>query len=497
MTKHTATLLLGLFTKLFSSGVKFLSVPLLLIHLGESNFGVLSLVLSLGAYTKILDAGLNNSFIRFISFWKQKGKNLRVKRLFFVSLLLYLLIALVNFLLLMVAYKFSGTMFSLNEEQSELFKNLVIVSFFVSFFTWLSFPFLQFLQGAQKVWLVYVLNIIASCFELVALIYVVFYNNSTVSFYFVFYFLSSAFVLLFLTLFFYFGFYNSLSYGFQKYVASNRALSKAVFTYGVLMFFMGIAQISASEIRPLILGIQLGAEEVGEYRIINMFGALITMLGAVFMQVFLPYASRLFATRNTKQIVFFLESSTRLMNIFSWMCFSFCFLCGQLLIKMYVGPDYLHLSNWLVVCAGSVSLVLTNSGVSAFVFATGRVKPILISSYFSLFVLILISWYSSPFFGVGSVFIAYLAYVLCQLAVYFFYYYPVVLKSSFIRNYCKPFFLCLICFLIVNVLDYGISFLDLSEWALLSVTAISITSVFGFFNLKFLLGVFLQKGKAF
>src|SRR5690606_10246975 len=83
----------------------------------------------------------------------------------------------------------------------------------------------------------------------------------------------------------------------------NGGAFREVLSYSLAIFLMGLFQLSANNLRPLLLGkFANGIDVLTDYRVMQTIAMLIVAIGGVFMQVLLPSASKAYAEGNQQRI---------------------------------------------------------------------------------------------------------------------------------------------------------------------------------------------------
>ena len=84
--------------------VSFLCIPLMLKYMGQSEYGLYSLVASVIAYLSVLDLGFGNAMVRFVS--KSSTDEKEVKKINGLFLFLYIIIGIIALII--------GTLITIN-----------------------------------------------------------------------------------------------------------------------------------------------------------------------------------------------------------------------------------------------------------------------------------------------------------------------------------------------------------------------------------------------
>ena len=91
--------------------IGLLYLPFMLRMMGQSEYGLYSLVSSVVAYLTVLDLGFANAIIRYTAKFRAEGKINEQYEMFGMFLLLYSLIGIVAFLIGLVLYNNVGAIF--------------------------------------------------------------------------------------------------------------------------------------------------------------------------------------------------------------------------------------------------------------------------------------------------------------------------------------------------------------------------------------------------
>ncbi len=107
------------------SGLLF--TPFLIRSLGQAEYGVYSLTLTITAYFTLLDFGVGNALIRYLSQYRAEGDVLSQRRFIGLSLIFYLVVCVVMFVLFFVLSQNLSLIFgnSLTGNEIELSKQLL------------------------------------------------------------------------------------------------------------------------------------------------------------------------------------------------------------------------------------------------------------------------------------------------------------------------------------------------------------------------------------
>ena len=437
--------------RLINAVTKFLSVPLMLSHYGKDNYGLIALAFSVNVYMQIMDMGFNIGNVKFISSWIKEGENQKINKLIQSSLTFYSLIGLINFTVLIVVSFFSKSIFGLSEEDDLVLKKLFYILAFSSILSWFFSITNQVLKAYEKIDYDEKLTLITNVLAFILVIISVSINLNLVV-----YFLVNTVLLLSMypirvlkckelnkEIVFKFGWYSDV---FKK-----------VIRYSINVFLLSIFQFSATNLRPIILGIKSDVSDVSDYRILQQITSLILIFTGSLMGILLPITSKLDSNDkgNAETEALIIYDFTKIITILlSFLVFGLVLISKPFLL-IYIGSDYLGLTMWLSLWAFSF---LGNHivAISAIVLAKNNLKTITYFTVFSCVVSLLICWFFCEEYKIGGVVFSIISYSLLQLLFYYTYYYPKVMrlnsKKIFITSFLIPTLIGMASFFIVDLM---------------------------------------------
>lgn len=408
----------GFFTKIVDSVVKFISIPLLLKYLGIENYGILTLAIATNAYMALLDLGIRTGNIKFFSQWIGNGRKDLVDSIARTSITFYGAIGLFNAFVLIVIAIWGKDLFQLTPEQFLIFRECLFILAVFSIINWATSVFSQVMIAAELMVFVQKIELIKTGFYLIIL-YATIYLELSLQQYFTLQLLISALVFL--------PFYlkaKKIELITTLLPATDWHNFKTVLKYSIAIFSMGIFQMAASQARPLVLGIMsdVGVTVLAEYKIIQVFPAFIISISGMLMSILLPKTVRLVQENNRIAINNFAEKGTLLVSILvSMLCFPLM-LCSKEILELYVGIEFTHLWVWLSLWLFNVLVAMHNTPIASMVLATGKTRVLVISSFISFLVSVLVNIFLVNVFQVGSAVIGYFSYLVVQLSFYYFYF---------------------------------------------------------------------------
>ncbi|CAG5072015.1 hypothetical protein DYBT9623_03954 [Dyadobacter sp. CECT 9623] len=414
----TLAFLWGFVAKILDAGMKLFTVPLLLHHFGASDFGVISLALSVNAYLQLLDLGINTGAVKFFSQWIKEGKMELVDSVARTSITFYGLVGLVNAILLLALSQYGIHLFKVSGEQAQILQTMLYILAGFAIFNWATSVFSQLLIANEKIYYIQQINMGRSVTSFLAVLLTIHLKLNLVSYFLLFTVINS---LIFVP-FFIVSKRDKLISGFLPAIDYRNFL--IIFRYSIAIIAIGIFQMTANKSRPIILSIFStdGLRSVAEFRILETITLFVISLGGMFSSIFLPKTSRLVLNKDKSGMEKFAYQSTLYTSI---ICVILCapfILNAEEIITIYVGDQYALLSKWLIIWMVIIVSYLHSSPVNSLLLAKGRTKSLLYSTAFSCIISLCINASMSESIGVGAAVIGHSVYIFIQMSMYYLYF---------------------------------------------------------------------------
>jgi len=479
----------GSIAKLLDASIKFVSVPLLLNHYGKSNFGLISLAISINAYLGLLDMGINTGAVKYFSEWIHLKKNDLLDSVARTSITFYLIIGTINALVLLIIV-FSGiNIFSLSGSQKSVMSDLFIILAVFAIINWSTSVFNQLLTANEDIYYLQQINIYKSIVGIILIYAAIYFQLSLVTYFFVFTLVNSIVLVPF--------YIKAKTDGLIKNFlpAFDWINFKEVFKYSLAILAIGIFSFSATKLRPIILAIfaEGSADVVADYRIMETITIFVISIGGMFLSIFLPKTSKLLLENDKSKIDNFVYEYTSYTSI---VCVVLCFpliLNSTEILVLYVGKSYTHLSNWLIIWLFTILFYLHNSPIASLILSTGKTKLLVFSSATSCIISLIVNAALCKYFEVGSAVIGYSLYILIHMSFYYFYFNKKILGlNSFkvFKLFVFPTTLGIVAILIVTIFNINFSNLifqiivKTTLWFLIFIFFIFFTNILNFSKLK-------------
>lgn len=423
-------------SKLTDAAVKFFTIPLMLHYFGKDNYGILTLAIATNAYMNLLNLGINTGAVKYFSQWIAEKKHDLIHSVSRTSITFYLVIGIINSIALVAIALFGQHLFNVSEQQFALLKTMFFIMAFYAIINWSTSVFNQLLIANERITFIQQINIIKSIINLILIYFTITFNLSLLTYFIVFSALNSVFVIPF--------YIKAKSADLIKSFLPGKDWInfKLIYRYSLSIFAMGIFQFTATQSRPIVLSIfnATGAGILSEYRIIEVFPIFIISIGGMIITILLPVTTKLVQNKQANKIAEMAYKGTGLTSILV------CVLCFPVIINskeiltLYVGEKYSFLWPWLSLWVFTIVLYLHNTPIASLVLSTGKTRMLVYSSAIACITSIIINAILAKSFGVGSVVIGYLVYIIIQMSFYYLYFNSKVLKLHSFKVF-KAFFI--------------------------------------------------------
>jgi O-antigen/teichoic acid export membrane protein len=444
-------------SKILNAGLRFVSIPLLLNYFGKDSYGLITLAVSINAYMQLMDMGMNTGAINFFSKWIAGREYNRLNRVARTNLSFYIILGVINsVILLFFAWQGEG-IFNITPNEFQVFRSLLYVLAGVSIINWSTFVFNQLLVADEQMVFTQQVMTVRSILNIGTVLLAIDMKWSVVQYFLIDSICNMLVIIPYYVLTKKKGLIKSLLPAFYWKEFS------VVFKYSMAIFAMSIFQFTATQSRPLIIGMfgnNAVSSILAEYRIVEVFPLFILSIGGSIIPILLPKTSRAVQQDDRIAIEKVAYEGTKYTSILvTFLCFPIILNAGELL-TLYVGSSYHHLAIWLSLWVFTLTLFLHNTPVSSLVLATGKTRMLVYSSAISCIVSIVINAILTSTLGVGSAVIGYLVYIIIQISFYYFYFNTKVLKLNSMQVF-KSFFIPtgigFILFLIISNLKVTIN----------------------------------------
>lgn len=444
----------GALSKTINAIIKFVTIPLLLAYFGKEHYGILTLVIATNAYMGLMDLGMSTGAVKYFSQWIGEKRMDLLDSVCRTSITFYGIIGCLNAIILLLIGIYGNLLFNLSTNDFELFRKCLFTLSAFTIINWSSFSLSQILTANENMAFIQQTDTVKTILSLLIVIATITFGASLIHYFFLLL-LSQTIMIL------------PLCYKVkqQKLLKSFIPQTdwkhfKIILTYSLSIFAMGVFQLTATQSRPLVLGIFStgGVGILSEYRILEVFPLFIISIGGLIITMLLPKSSRLILTGDQEAINNYMEKGTQYTSILTaLMCFPIA-LNSKELLTIYVGSEYGYLSKWLTMWIMTIVLYQHLSPVSSLILATGKTKMLVYSSAISCVISILINAVLCKYYGVGSAVIGYFTYILIYVFFIYFYFNRYVLHLNSLRifkNFILPTVIGVVIGIIINFVNWN------------------------------------------
>lgn len=417
----------GMLANVIDALAKFVTIPMLIGYFGKADYGLIALAFSLNAYLRLMELGMSMGAIRFFSMWFAKKEQEKIVKVSQSSIVFYGVIGLINACIFLYL-SYNPFLFSLQPNQVETFRWMMYALAASAVFNWTSYVVTQLLSAMGEIGWTNRTKVVSSVLNFITAYLAIIFKFS-LPFYFLLFILSTLSVIPLNVIRLRKSGMPIMKLIFPKW---HRAAFKEVLNYSIAIFAMGIFQFTANNLRPILLASfsTNGSAVLTDYRILQTICMLVVSIGSVFLSVLLPVSTRNYAEGNKENLDLLIYKGTKYISVFLSFIIFFLILNADSILTVYVGKEYAGLSVWLIMWLLTVLLYMHNSPVASLVLSSGKTRFLVYSSALSCAVSIIATIALAKTYDVGAAVIGYLAYIFIQMACYYFYYIPYVLKLN-------------------------------------------------------------------
>lgn len=426
----------GVLAKILDALAKFVTIPLLVGFYGKADYGLIALAFSLNAYLRLMDLGFNVGAVRFFSMWTAEGRWNKIAGVSRSSIVFYGGIGLVNAVVFLIMAAYGQQLFNLTEGQLPLYRQMMYVLAFSTILNWLSGVAIQLLSAMDELGFINRITALSSVLNFAVALVAIRLQWDLLT-----YFATYTLVTL-MPIPFYVWRLNVFPVSRRALLAPrwDGAAFREILHYSLAIFVMGLFQLTANNLRPLLLGKFAGGVEVlTDYRVIQTVAMLIVAFGGVFMQVLLPSTSKAYAAGDHLRMERMIFKATKYISIFLCSVVFVLILNADNLLLLYMGSGYRGLSLWLSLWLLTVLLSMHNTPVASLVLSTGKTRALVYSSAVACAVSLPITIIFAPSLQVGAAVVGYLVYMVLQIGFFYVYYIPKVLHLDGGRLFGRAF----------------------------------------------------------
>ena len=404
--------------------IQLVYTPFLIKMLGQSEYGLYSLVNSIIGYLTILDLGFGNAIIVYTSKYRAANDIESEKKLHGMFKIVFYIIGLISVLLGLVVFFNVDRLFGANMADIELYKTKIMM-LILTFNLGISFAFSIYssvISAYEKFVFQKLVAIIGTVIKPLIMIPVLFLGYKSIALTVVITLVNLAIMI---------SNYLYCKYSLKtdvKYNGFDRVLFKIILGYSIWLFVGSIVDKVNWSVDNFVLGAVSGTIAVSVYSVAAQLNVLFINLSTAISNVLLPKVSKMVANNaSPKQLT---DEFTKVGRIQYYIIFLMCsglVLFGKQFIDLWVGPNfkdsyYVALILIIPVCFP----LIQNTGLSIMQ-AKNKFKFKSLSTLVMAIANIIISIYLAKMFGpIGSAIGTAIALIVCNIIMINVYYYKVI-----------------------------------------------------------------------
>lgn len=451
--------LLSYITIILTNGVGLLLTPFMIQKLGDSEYGLYTLIGSLVGYISILDFGLNNSIIRFVAKFKAQNDRKGEENFLATTMIIYSIISLVIVLAGILLYFNLNSFFEkLTVNEIVKAKTMFAILIFNLAITLPGGAFAGICSGYEKFVFPRALNIIKYIVRSLMVFGLLIYGGDSISIV-----VLDTFLNIFIIIIEAYFVLNRLKVNFKLYHFQFK-LVKEIFAYSIWIFVFAMVGQFQWKAGQVILGVMSGTTAVAIYGVGIMLGSYYGAFSTAISGVFLPRATQMtFQNSTGKELTTMMIRIGRISLVILLMILGGFILYGKQFVFLWVGDNYGE--SWVI--ALIVMIAYTLPLVQAFANSILEAKNKFAFKAIVYIVLIVLGTFFGTYLveeygSIGIILGTTSGWMLSQIVMNLFY-------SRVIQIEIGRFFKELLkglgtTFLIILVCGYGINFIPGNNW---------------------------------
>lgn len=451
--------LLSYITIILTNGIGLLLTPFMIHKLGDSEYGLYTLIGSLVGYISVLDFGLNNSIVRFVAKYKAQNDRKGEENFLATTMLIYFFIAII--------IVFAGVVFLFNWDSffdkltAEKLGKAKIMFGILIFNLAITLPggaFSAICSGYEKFVFPRALNIIKYIMRSIMVFGLLLYGGDSISIVI----MDTVLNILIIVLEAYFVL-KQLKVVFRMNHFEFK-LVKEIFAYSVWIFVFAMVGQFQWKAGQVILGVISGTTAVAIYGVGIMLGTYYGAFSTAISSVFLPRATQMTVQNSTgEELTSMMIRIGRTSLLVLLMILGGFILYGQQFVHLWVGDTYKN--SWMI--ALIVMIAYTLPLVQAFANSILEAK-----NKFSFKAIVYITLiglgtfvgaFLAKYYGaIGIISGTTIGWILSQIIMNIFY--SKVIQIEILRFFKELLQGIGITFLLILVLGYGINYIPGVNW---------------------------------
>mgnify|MGYP004629878173 CR=1 FL=1 len=410
--------------------IQLLYTPLLIRMLGQSEYGLYSLVASIIGYLTVLDLGFGNAIIVFTAKYREQKKYEEEKKLHGMFRIIFFIIGIIAAFLGLILYFNINNIFgkSMNSTELQKMKIMMLILSFNLMFTFSFSIYNSIISAYEKFVFQKLLSILSIILKPIIMIPLLFMGYKSIVMCIVI-----TIVNVFILILNYLYCKNKLKIS-TKFSGFDKEIFKVILGYSIWIFIGNIVDKANWSVDNFVLGAVSGTVAVSVYSIAATLNQMFISLSTAISGVMLPKMSKLVASKaSNEELTNEMIKVGRLQNYVIFLMCSGLVLVGKEFIKIWAGKGFeeSYYVSLLLIIPMCVPLI-QNLGLSIMQ-AMNKYRFKSISTAIMAIINVVISIFLSKKWGaVGAALGTCLSLVVCNIFIINVYYYK-RLKLDIIR----------------------------------------------------------------
>ncbi|MBQ3475395.1 MAG: oligosaccharide flippase family protein [Bacilli bacterium] len=407
-----------------STLVQLLFTPFLISKLGQSEYGLYSLISSIIGYLTVLDLGFGNAIIVHTAKYRAEGKYDEEKKLHGMFKRIFSIIGIIAALIGIILYFNVSNLFSSTMTSSEIEKAKIMM-LILSFNLFITFQFSIYssiISAYEKFIFQKIMAILNTLLKPLLMIPLLLFGYRSITMTII---ITAVNILVLLSNFFYCRKKLNIN---TKYQGFDKKLFKVIFSYSIWIFLGVVVDKVNWSVDQFVLGSVVGTVAVSIYSAASTLNVLFINLSTAISGVMLPKMSKMVAKNATdEELTNEFIKVGRIQYLVTFLMASGLVLFGKEFINAWVGPEfeesyYVALILILPLCIP----LIQNLGLSI-IQAKNKFKFRTISmAVMSIFNIILSIFLAKKYGPIGSAIGTAISLIMVNVIIMNIYYYKVI-----------------------------------------------------------------------
>lgn len=416
--------LLSYISIIASTVVGLLYTPFLVSKLGQSEYGLYSLVSSIIGYLTVLDLGFGNAIIVFTTKYNEKKEYDKAEKLHGMFQIIYIILSVIVFIFGIILFVNVDNFFgkTMNNDELIKIKNMMLILTFNMVITFVFAIYSSIINAYEKFVFQKILSILNTILKPLIMIPLLFLGYKSICMCIVI-----TGVNIFILMCNYL--YCKKKIGVKiKFKGFEKSLFIEIFRYSFYLFLATIVDKINWSIDNFILGIYCGAIEVSIYAVASQLNTLFLNLSTAISGVLLPKISKMVANNVSNDVLTdeFIKVG-RIQYYIIFLMASGLVLLGKNFINIWVGDEYSN--SYYIALILIIPLcfpLIQNLGISIMQ-AKNKYKFKAIATTIMAIVNVFISAFLAKNYGaIGAAWGTAISLIICNIIIINIYYYKVI-----------------------------------------------------------------------